>query len=221
MIKRKFQSPYLYVASVIIGTIIFIGGFLVTNQIIYDRNSKILETNIDNFYSLFESSVSIGLLNENVCSINFTEKAEKGFYFHRKLIADLENALRKDDEKVILQKKIYTIAQAQHLQIKTVQKRKCGMSDAIILFFYSNDDENIEESERVGSILDSIAYQNEQVIIYSFDTTINSTIVSGLIKKYGIQHVPAVVINDEVSISPKTADELKDKYLSDLSIVLN
>ena len=53
--QRKFQSPYLYVLAVVIGTLIFIGGFLVTSQIIYSRNAAVLETNMDNFiqHSIF------------------------------------------------------------------------------------------------------------------------------------------------------------------------
>lgn len=219
--KRNFQSPFLYVVAVVIGTLIFATGFLITNQVVYNRDAKVLDTNIDNFYALFESGIGIDLLKDNVCSINFTEKAEKGFYFHRRLIADLETTLGKDNERVILQKKIYTIAQAQHLVIKEAQKDKCGLTDTIILFFYSNSESKIDESERVGSILDSVAYQNKDLMIYSFDTDIDSSIVQSLLDKYNITQIPSLVINGKRFNSPEDAKELKDKYLANLTLVLN
>lgn len=219
--KRTFQSPFLYVTAVIIGTLIFATGFLITNQVVYNRDAKVLDTNIDNFYALFEAGIGVDLLKDNVCSVNFTEKAERGFYFHRRLIADLENTLGKDNERVILQKKIYTIAQAQHLVIKQSQKEKCGLTDTIILFFYSNSESKIDESERVGSILDSVAYQNDDLLIYSFDVDLDSSIVQDLLVKYNITQIPSLVINDKRFNSPEDAKELKDKYLANLTLVLN
>lgn len=219
--KRKFQSPFLYIMAVIIGTLIFAGGFLVTNQIIYSRDATVLATIIDNFYSIFESGVGINLLDGDICSAVFSEKLESEFYLHRRLIADLEDALGKDNSRVILQKKVYTIAQAQHLTIKEAQKEKCGLTDIIILFFYSNSESWVDESERVGSILDSVAYQNKNLVIYSFDVDVNSSIIRGLVEKYNIRQIPSIVIDGESFGSPESANEFKKEYLTNLTLVLN
>jgi hypothetical protein len=196
MITRRFQSPYLYIVSFIIGTLIFISGFLITNQIVYKQEAKVLEENLNSFYSLFELGVERDLFSKDVCSITFTEKAEQSFYFHRKLITDLEESLGKDDKKVLLQKKIYNIAQAQHYIIKSYQNKNCGENYTLILFFYSNEEEKLKASEKIGAMLDSIVYGNPDVIVYAFDVSVENEFVKKLAEKYSVSEVPSVVVNE-------------------------
>lgn len=193
MTTRKFQSPFLYIVSFVIGTLIFISGFLITNQIIYNQEAKVLEKNLNDFYLLFELGVEGDLFAKDVCSMNFTEKAEQSFYYHRKLITDLEEALGKEDERVLLQKKIYNIAQAQHYLLKSSQNKKCDTNYTLIMFFYSNDEENVKSSERIGTMLDSIVYNNPRIIVYAFDTSVENEFVTKLLDKYDVSTVPAIV----------------------------
>ncbi|MEI7718284.1 MAG: hypothetical protein WCI72_00320 [archaeon] len=195
MTTRKFQSPYLYLASFVIGTLIFISGFLITNQIIYRQEAAVLEKNLNDFYLLFELGIESDLFSKDVCSINFTEKAEQSFYYHRKLITDLEETLGKEDKRVLLQKKIYNIAQAQHYLLKSAQNQKCGKDYTLVLFFYSNEGENLKSSEKIGSMLDSIVYNNPNIIVYAFDTSTQNEFVNKLMDKYSVLTIPSIVVN--------------------------
>lgn len=208
MKTRKFQSPYLYIVSFIIGTLVFISGFLITNQVVYYQESKVLEKNMNDFYLLFELGVERDLFSKDVCSINFTEKAEQSFYFHRKLITDLEEALGKDDERVLLQKKIYNIAQAQHYLLKSAQNQKCGKDYTLVWFFYSNDEESLISSERIGNMLDSVVYSNPKIIVYAFDTSVKNEFVTKLTEKYSISSVPSIVVNGKVYSNLENIDDV-------------
>jgi len=185
----------LYLASFVIGTLIFISGFLITNQIIYRQEAAVLEKNLNDFYLLFELGIESDLFSKDVCSINFTEKAEQSFYYHRKLITDLEETLGKEDKRVLLQKKIYNIAQAQHYLLKSAQNQKCGKDYTLVLFFYSNEGENLKSSEKIGSMLDSIVYNNPNIIVYAFDTSTQNEFVNKLMDKYSVLTIPSIVVN--------------------------
>ncbi len=185
----------MYLASFVIGTLIFISGFLITNQIIYRQEAAVLEKNLNDFYLLFELGIESDLFSKDVCSINFTEKAEQSFYYHRKLITDLEETLGKEDKRVLLQKKIYNIAQAQHYLLKSAQNQKCGKDYTLVLFFYSNEGENLKSSEKIGSMLDSIVYNNPNIIVYAFDTSTQNEFVNKLMDKYSVLTIPSIVVN--------------------------
>ena len=79
-----------------------------------------------------------------------------------------------------------------------------------ILFFYSNDEEDLQNSEKIGRFLEIIHSKNENVVIYSFDINLRSKLMKNLLNKYGIDKDGILIINNNQFIeNPRTLAEIE------------
>ena len=125
-------------------------------------------------------------------------------------ISLIETRFGKDDSRVVEQKLLYSDLESRHYEIVKELNKKCNKNFTTILFFYSNEDQFDEESEKAGYILG--AFKNrypEKIMIYSFDYDINYPIINKLKEKYKINAVPSVLINEKDIVIVKNIRDLE------------
>lgn len=136
-------------------------------------------------------------------------------------IGILETRFGKNDRRVLEQKKLYTQLEIMHYSIVKDLNKVCNKNYITILYFYSNEKEVMEESERMGIILSTFKnLEPEKVMVYSFDFNLNTEEIIGIKEKYKIESAPITLINEKDQVYIKNINEL-EPYLADIMIILN
>ena len=118
------------------------------------------------------------------------------------VIGLLEKKHGKYDERVMAQKKIYSVLQVQHMLSMRTIRDGCGKDVNIIMFFYSNQDSYKDEADLIGSILNYLkTSEPEGYMIYSFDYAISTSLLDVLKLKYGVDEPNVVVLNEDIVLS--------------------
>ncbi len=201
METRKLQNWKRYVLAVIIGTAIFVTGFLITYFISYGEYLRVSNIQGELSYRIFQDKLKYSFFKEDICSIDYYSKITEDLAFQGQLINDLESKLGKNDEAVLFRKQFYTLVEIEHFELIRDLNRKCDYNVTVLLFFYSNTKEDLDESERVGNILGVVSQRNPDVKIYSFDINLDSELVTLLKEKYQVEKSPTVVVNEKVRVS--------------------
>ena len=196
MEKRKLQSKKRYVTAFIIGTCIFILGFLITYSISYFEFNRVSDLQDLTTYEIFKDKLLYEFFNEDLCSNDKLQELSDDLGAQGAIISDLEDNLGKNNEKVIFRKKFYTLIELEHLDFINKINKNCNKNISIILFFYSNEEDEFEESEDAGKLLDYIHRTNDEVVIYSFDKNLDSELIENLNKRYKISKTPTIIVNN-------------------------
>jgi hypothetical protein len=123
----------------------------------------------------------------------------------------LEKRFGKNDARLVGVKMNYSDLEYRHFLITERFNSECNSNFTSIFFFYSNRNSRIQgQSERMGFILTTLqrTHSNE-VIIYSFDADLNSSLIVDLKEEYDIEEVPSIVVNGGEPFVPKDLDELE------------
>ena len=207
---RKIQSKKRYLLAFIIGTAIFLLGFGITYSISYLEFQRVAGLQGPISYAIFEEKLRYTYFNENLCSEDSFLDVSQELAFQGRIIDDLERKLGKNNENILFRKKFYSLIEIEHLDFVETINNECGKSINTILFFYSNEENDLRTSEEVGDILSVIASKDPSVRIYSFDINLDSKVVELLKQEHGVEKSPTVVINRETMIEgPKTSQEIE------------
>ncbi len=90
--------------------------------------------------------------------------------------------------------------------MRTRVKELCGEEDPIILYFYSNENCG-EPCNSQGEELTKLR-ESEKVVLYTFDGTLDSSVVKALKTKFGISTYPTLIINEEKFTGLKTKTQI-------------
>ena len=214
MVDRKIQSKKRYFAAWLIGTVIFILIFVLTYSFSYLEFQRISNIQENIAYEIFEDKLDYSLFDIEICSNESLKKISTDLGFQGKIIDELEKKLGKDDKKVFFRKKFYTLIELEHFEFVKILNQKCNLERNTILFFYSNEDKDIRDSEYVGDLLTVINRRIDNLNIYSFDINLESDLIHKLKEKYDIEKSPTIIINEEIRIfDPKNMDEI-EKFLN-------
>src|SRR3989344_6951152 len=153
MENRKLQNKTRYLLSFIIGTIIFILAFMAVYSISYFEYQKISNQQSDLAYSIFEDKISNSFFGRDICSDQSYKEISEDLGFQGRIIDDLERKFGKNDPRVLSRKKFYTLDLLEHFEFVNLRNEKCGSKINTILFFYSNEDKYLKESEDLGKLL--------------------------------------------------------------------
>jgi hypothetical protein len=210
-----------------IATLIFISGFLASYMITYYKYKSVSLDQENIRYNLLSLQLEKELVSSS-CELFDLSGISEELSNMGSIIGLLEERLGKRDSRVLDQKKYYSLLEAQHFLIVKDYNEHCNNSVPVILFFYSNQRDFLDEAERKGYILSSLKAQNPEVMIYSFDYDLNTKIISLLMKKYKISEPNVVVIvnKDLKSEDFANLDELEEAVFGNKSsdsgvIVLN
>ncbi|MEM3369297.1 MAG: hypothetical protein QXE90_00345 [Candidatus Micrarchaeia archaeon] len=195
-LERKISWD-LYITAFVISLIIFIIGVWFGLQIektVYGQmNEKIVE--------LSNRMIAIGnlLLLENekgYCEYikSETAKFDDETYELGKQIEFMEEK-RGVDESVKLN---YMELEFRDYLLSKKVNTMCGEKQNLILYFV--DSEMCQTCKEQGSIITSVRMKTNTKV-YTFDLSVNSTLVDALKNRYGIanQSIPVIVINDDVN----------------------
>lgn len=124
------------------------------------------------------------------------------------IIGLLEDELGKENSEVIEQKKIYTILQVEHLLFIQEKNDRCNKENPIILFFYSNEEDYLDRAEEIGYILSNKKSTNPEVMIYSFDYDLESSLIKTLKTINGVDSPNTVLVNGKIIPPVKDINDL-------------
>jgi len=208
--KRKLQSRKRYVLAFIIGTLIFIFGFLLTYSISYFEFQRISDFQGITSYNIFDNKLRVSLFNEDICSAISFKKVSDDLAFQGAIIDDLEKKFGKNNKDVLFRKKFYNLVELEHFEFVNQVNEECNKSIPTILFFYSNEERNLSTSEDAGKLLDSLKNRNPELLVYSFDINLDSELIEKLIKKYEIEISPTIILNDRIKLEDfRSIDEIE------------
>ena len=198
MEKRKIKSHKRYFLSFVIATIVFIIGFLITNMVAFLEYQKLTEMQNPTYYNILETKLKYTLLNEDLCSESGYIDLTKSLGLQGQIIGDLETKFGKNDPQVLFEKQFYSLLQMEHLEFINYLNEKCNKKINVVLFFYSNNATQLEESVKMGDILGTIYYRNKEVVaMYSLDLNLKTELIQKLKEKYNIGDKPTVILNEE------------------------
>ena len=210
MEPRRFASKKRYVAAIVIGTLAFLLVFGISYSLSYIELQRVsnLQTGIG--YDIFKDKLEYSFFDEPVCGATPLEKVSQDLGFQGRIIDDLEKKLGKHYEGVLARKKFYTLVELEHLEFVNILNERCDGNVNTILFFYSNNESKLDDSEEAGRILGVVSARNENLMVYSFDVDLVSDIIEKLKKKYNITDSPVAVINEQVQVKlPANIQEIE------------
>ncbi len=200
MEKRKIQSWKRYILAFLIGTFIFVNGFLLAYSISYFEFQRISNAQGQISYQIFQDKLDYSFFDKDICSNNSLRKVSEDLRFQGRIIDDLERKLGKNNQKVLFEKKFYSLIELEHFEFVKKINKECNLGIPTILFFYSNKPEYSDEGEDLGNLLSSVYQRNNDLVIYSFDVDLDSELVDGLMKKYNIEEPLTIIINEKIKI---------------------
>jgi hypothetical protein len=198
------HTSKLMIAAVIVAIAVFVFGLLLGNYIVSSRISAFQQSEQKLLIHLIGLDIRDQVLENNTCNLNWDdiwkEKVELG-----KMLSSLENRLGKQDKEVLLRKEIYELIEIKTLFLIQDIKDNCHEDFDIVLFFYTNQNNDPKGSaggsEDQGLILDQVVFShNEQgngkkVNVFAFDVNSENPATRALISKYNVEKVPTLVVN--------------------------
>lgn len=186
-----------YVASFAIATLIFVIGLIVGNYFGQQNISKINAVENDLKLDIMSLELQDTLLRQDPCSFS-ASSLEYNLEDLESRINMMETQLGKTDKDVLELKKYYSLLEIKHYLLMSERKDKCGANYSLVLFFYSNTEGNILNSEKQGYVLDNLrqTYGAERIKVYSLDVDTGLDIVSSLMEIHNITGVPSLVVNN-------------------------
>ena len=121
----------------------------------------------------------------------------------------LESQYDKNDPRILELKKPYTLLEIRHYLALKNMAEKCDYNSTLVLFFYSNSNEKIDESAKQGFVLEYLRKKYENVKIYSFDADLDMDIIRTLKDINEITILPSTVIDGKVYAGFHDKDELE------------
>ena len=213
MANREIQSKKRYVLAFLIGSAIFIIGILISFSVSYLQYQRISNLQETISYDIFQDKILNSFFNKDICTNESFSKISGDLGFQGKIIDDLEKKFGKNDEKVLFRKKFYSLIEIEHFEFVRTLNKECKSNIDTILFFYSNEDEDIDDSEKVGDLL-AVAYRkSDNLMIYSFDINLDSELIKSLKEKYRVEKSPTLIINEKIKITDIKNVEDIEKYL--------
>lgn len=219
MEKRKYESKNRYLVSLLIATCVFVLIFAISYSISYFELQRVSNLQVGVGYDIFNDKLDYSLFNGSICDDKSLDKVSQDLGFQGRIIDDLERRLGKQNENVLLRKQFYSLIELEHFEFVRDFNKNCvkpwtkEKKISTIFFFYSNNESYLKDSEEAGRILGVVYERNEDIIIYSFDVDLQSSLVDKLEGKYGITESPTIVINEKTKIKlPANIDEI-EKHL--------
>lgn len=214
MESRAFQSKKRYLISFIIGTVIFFLVFGLSYSFSYLEFQRVSNLQGTLAYDIFTHKLDYSLFDKGVCSEESFDKVSRDLNFQGRIIDDLEKSLGKNNKNVLFRKKFYTLIELEHFEFVNLLNRICELDIQTILFFYSNENKDLQYSEDVGRLLTTVFRRNENLMIYSFDINLDSELIMELKNKYDVSEAQTLIINGEIMIvKPKNVNDI-EAYLS-------
>lgn len=202
MKPRKVESKTRYLWAFLIGTAIFLIGFGITYSVAYFEYQRITSLQGPVSYAIFQDKLQYSLLGKDICGEDTYKDVSASLAFQGGIIGDLEEKLGKENKDVLFRKKFYTLILLEHLELVNTLNEECDKEINTVLFFYSNEKEDVEASEDIGGMLGVLHEQNKgKLFIYSIDMNLDSKLVKSMNEKYEVSAPMKIIVNGEHSFT--------------------
>ncbi len=198
-----------YVLAFVLASVLFSIVFMVGNSVSYLNYQKVSRENsvIKSYLNEMDQ-----FLQESSCSNSRLEESGELLDRVGSRLSLLEKRFGKLDSRVLEQKKDYTELEFKHYAIVRQLNEKCATDFLTILFFYSNEGNLADASERSGYVLGSFKNKDpSRILIYSFDSNLEHGIIESLMEDNGVDRVPAALIDGQV-INVRDIDDLEEFF---------
>jgi hypothetical protein len=196
----------------LLANLIFLGVFLISFYISYQNYEGIAEKNNIIFQDL-EKMDNLLKTSSVDCNPQYLSEPSEILDKVGSKISILETRFGKDDPRVLEQKSLYNELEIKHFELVKKMDKLCPEKSTTIFFFYSNEEDLEEESERMGFILSTYKkFDPERIMIYSFDYNMQTDLLSNLKKEHEVAHPPAIIVNEKDQFYLQNIDQL-EKYL--------
>lgn len=195
MEKRKLDSRNRYFYALSIAIALFVFGFSISyglNSFEFERVSNLQE---DIFYDFYKTKISYNLFDLEDCNELYFEELGVALDFQGAMLEKFENEFGKENKHVAKRKKFYSLLQLSHYDFMQEVDELCGFENDFVLFFYSNDESHVDQSERIGDLLRVLKSKHPSVLIYSFDSNSNDPLIEKLKLKYEIKEPVTILFN--------------------------
>ena len=201
------QTSKLLAAAVIAAVVLFVFGLLLGNYIVSSRTAAFQQSEQKLLIHLIGLEVRDQVLDKSeLCSLNWEdvwqEKVELG-----KMLSSLETRLGKENPDVMLRKEVYELIELKTLFLVQDIKDNCHEDYNIVLFFYTNKNNDPRGSaggsEDQGLVLDQVVLEHndqengKKVNVFAFDVNSDNPATKAIISKYAVDKVPTLIINGE------------------------
>jgi len=180
------------ISSLIITTIIFSSGFLISNIIIENKINLLNELQSE----LYSESLGFDTLNElvkgDICNENSTIEINMILTEFGNKISYLES---KNIDLISLKNQYYALEIKHYLLINEINE-KCGKKYDTILYFYGTEDE-CKLCSIQGEEITRLKNNSPEKMVYSFDYNSEYLLVRNLINTNSIEITPSIIINKE------------------------
>lgn len=202
MEKRKQFSLQKSLVVLLLTFIIFVSGLLIGGYNNYHKLGVLVGLSNDLKLDIQTAELEFDLMDTLSC--NFS--SDLGLSQKLQNLADklsyMESSLGIDDPRVIALKKQYFLLETKHWLLNEKKNSKCHnnniLNNSVILYFYNNGDD-CSDCDLQGTALSYYHKSHKFASVYSFDGSMNDSIVSSLKLMYGISDIyPSTVINGEL-----------------------
>jgi len=198
MENRKFKDKKRYLWAALIAAALFFVVFQASYFISYLEFERVASLQDPISYQIFGDKLQYTLFDKNICEEAGFQKISADLGYQGQLIGQLEERFGVNDERVIFRKKFYTLVQLEHFEFIKLINEECNRSINSILFFYSNEEADLDNSETMGNILGPIYQRNkDNLVLYSLDLNLDSDIIRSLKEKYSVGEEPLVIVNED------------------------
>lgn len=197
MVRKKINHWNLAIAFVA-ASALFFGGLFLGNQLTSLQVKDIKSFQEDLTTSLTSLELRHALLQKNICGLSNVDDFSGELGDLGKKLEALEVRYGKGDLRILKLKEPYFLLEIRHYLLMQEAKDRCGADFDLILYFYSNDNQQCLQCNDQGYVLSylqsKIGY--DKIKLYSFDIRSESPSVRTLIDLHEASEVPWIVIND-------------------------
>ncbi len=199
------------IISLIIASFLFIGVFSFGYFSAFENYKSMVAKQDVIFNSLLEMQIEKELIQSSCDNFDLQSFSDE-LNNMGSIMGQLEEQLGKNNPDVIEQKKVYTMLQVQHYQLIEENNKNCNAETPILLFFYSNEKDFIDQSEMMGYIISNYRKSNSGTVVYSFDYNLDSKLVNTMKRIKGITQANSVVIGSTILTDLKNIDDLSEAF---------
>lgn len=216
--KQERSVPFFRMfLSFILATTIFIIVILVSSGVSYYNYQRISSQNNIVIKYLDDMDVLLNM-SINDCGEDILIKSSVLLDEVGGKLDLLEKRFGKKDTRVLEQKELYSRLELKHFKLIKQIGEKCDEDYVTLLFFYSNNGELEEESERMSFVLRTFKDRiPEKIMIYSFDYNLDSSVTQDLKQKYNVTNAPVAIINEQDKIYVRNVEDLTPYLKPNLS----
>lgn len=195
--------------------IIFISGLLVGSMTSSRKLTDVRELQDSLRSDTLDLEILYAVLEQDPCAYVNTTPLTDQLYDIAVRLDYMEGLLGKTDENVLRLKKYYSLLELRQWMFERHMRDQCNQDKHFILYFYSNEPGSCPQCEEQGFVLSYLRKRfGEKIAIYSFDVSTDSEAVQALIRRYEVETLPSVVIDDELYEGFQSLEALEDLLMS-------